>query len=207
MRLSQAAACAAGRARGTPFHASSIPVPTRELCYRILCVCGLCYYSERHFKADPERAKRLELPSGISKCFLMKEVSLVNYSVSCERFSHVLPLGWTSSLLRSLINCILCLEEGSPLLLFPGVNEMRRKVTLSPTRLFSHFGWSSALTSPLYLCFRGACSLPGLIQASSGAGSTPAAPLFALLYLHTQQTGNCVHLYANVFVPKAEVLN
>lgn len=168
---------------------------------------GYAVTRKKHLKADPERAKRPELPSGISKCFLMKEVSLVNYSVSCERFSHVLPLGWTSSLLRSLINCVLCLEEGSPLLLFPGVNEMRRKVTLSPTRLFSHFGRSSALTSPLCLCFRGACSLPALIQASSGARSTPAAPLFPLLYLHTEQTGNCVHLYANVFVPKAEVLN
>lgn len=30
---------------------------------------------------------------------------------------------------------------------------------------------------------------------------------FLLLYLHTEQTGNCVHLYANVFVPKAEILN
>lgn len=136
----------------------------------------------------------------------MKEVSLVNYTVSCERCSHVLPLGWTS-LLHSLINCVLCLEEDSPLLLFPGVNEMRRKVTPSPTRLFSHFGWPSSLISQLYLCFRGARSLPALTQAGFAARSTPAAPLFALLYLHTEQTGNCVHLYANVFVPKAEVLN
>lgn len=67
----------------------------------------------------------------------MEEVSLVNYTVKwfhgpCECFSHVPPLGWTSSPLHSLINCILCLEEDSPLVLFPGVNEMRRKVTLSP---------------------------------------------------------------------------
>lgn len=166
-----------GDEREEPFHASSIP---GNYAIGSSAFVGYAITGKRHFKADPERAKRLELMSGISKCFLMKEVSLVNYSVSCERFSHVLPLGWTSSPQRSLINCILCLEEGSPLLLFPGVNEMRRKVTLSPTRLFSHFGRWSVLTSPLYRRFRGARSLPALIQASSGAGSTPAAPLFAL---------------------------
>lgn len=127
----------------------------------------------------------------------MKEVSLVNYSVSYERLSRVLPLGWTSSL---LLNSIWCWEPPPPLLLFPGVNEMGAKVTLSPTWLF----W---VAPPLYLCFRGACSPPALVQAGSGAGPPPAAPLFQLLDLHTEQTGNCVHLYANVFVPKAEVLN
>lgn len=95
------------------------------------------------------RERRLKLLSELSKHLLMEEVSLVNYTmksfhVSCERFSHILPLGWTSSLLHSLINCILCLEEDSTLLLLPGVNEMKTKVTLSPTRLLSHFGWSSA---------------------------------------------------------------
>lgn len=45
-----------------------------------------------------------------------------------EYFNHVRPLGWTSSLLRHLINCFLRLEENSPLLLFPGVNELRREM-------------------------------------------------------------------------------
>lgn len=77
----------------------------------------------------------------------MKEVSLVNYAVgsfrvSCERFSHVPPLGRTSSLLRGLINCVWCLEEDSPLLLFPGVNEMRRKVTPSSRKAASWF-WAA----------------------------------------------------------------
>lgn len=57
---------------------------------------------KRHFKADPERAERLESPSGVSKCLLMKEVSLVNYSVSCERLRASCPWeGRAASLIAS----------------------------------------------------------------------------------------------------------
>lgn len=126
----------------------------------------------------------------------MEEVSLVNYTVksfhvSYERFSPVLPLGWTSSLLLHLINCVLCLEEDSPLLLFPGVNEMRRKVTLSPPRLFSHFGWSSAAVLWYLNCssgFGGACSGSALIQVSFWARSTPAAPLKVHAFVFAYRT-------------------
>lgn len=163
------------------------------------------------------REQKLKLLSELSKHLLMEEVSLVNYTVksflvSCERFSYVLPLGWTSSLLHSLINCILCLGEDSPLLLFPGVNEMRTKVTLSPTRLFAPFWGGLAPPSSGSSTVVLGLEVPPQFLHSSRRVFKPVQlqqllSKLVLLYLHTEQTGNCVHLYANVFVPKAEILN
>lgn len=129
----------------------------------------------------------------------MEEVSLVNYTmksfhVSCERFSHILPLGWTSSLLHSLINCILCLEEDSTLLLLPGVNEMKTKVTLSPTRLLSHFGWSSAAvvwylncSSGFWRCLLSFCTHPGEFLSPFNSSSSSRSSCFCICIPNKQE--------------------
>lgn len=130
------------------------------------------------------------------------------------------PGGWHLPLvlrLRSVvINCPRRSEEGSPRLLFPGVNERRgergyrgsrgTRVVLQdglgsplPRSDISHRAvWSDRLGA---CAFRTRARLVVLVQLWQ--------PLreFLLMYLHTEQTGNCVHLYANVFVPKAGILN
>lgn len=127
----------------------------------------------------------------------MEEVSLVNYTVnsfhvSYERFSHVLPLGWTSSLLHNPINCILCLEENSPLLLFTGVNELRTEVTLSPTMLFTPF-WDGLAPPPsdsstvLWRCLLGFCTHPDEFLSSFNSGSSSRSSCFCICIPNKQE--------------------
>lgn len=79
---------------------------------------------------------------------------------------------------------------------------MRRgeKVTPSPTGLFRPSG--RARPGPAGAHGSGGAA----VGCQRGRRSVyPGSP--SPLYLHTQQTGNGVHLYANVFVPKAGILN
>lgn len=121
------------------------------------------------------------------------------------------------SLTSVVFNCLSCLAEDSPRVLFPGVNETReRKVTpRAPTRLRSPSGWSR-LTPAAARYLKHSCVWSARLVASASCTRAGVARLvqlwqplckFLLLYLHTEQTGNCVHLYANVFVPKAGILN
>lgn len=134
-------------------------------------------------------------------------VSISAMSFPWEEDGHLLCC--TTSLIAS------CVWRKIHLLLFPGVNEMRRErlpwapqdcvwvVWLLPLPLsgisniavFEVLGWVPPFSA--------------LMQAGVVLVVQLWQPFckFLLLYLHTEQTGNCVHLYANVFVPKADILN
>lgn len=123
----------------------------------------------------------------------MEEVSLVNYTVksfqvSCKRCSHVLPRGWTSALLYSLTNCILCLEEDSPLVLFPGVNEMREVWLWAPPGCWAAFG---DLISQLWLCFWRRplkfCTHPGEFFSPFYSNSSSGSSCFCICIPNKQE--------------------